>query len=283
MKPRNQILRFPATTEEVGADETDNGQNLFDDNAPPGSQEDPPTDDNVDPGATPQTEDIPDASENQPHSGLSRDDITAILREAGMQQQPVTTKPAAEPELSPEDYKKLFNVWEPDTETLKTFGLADNPAGVEAFTKLRDGLIRQATTMAEARIKHFVDELRESELAPMRAFVEEQRAIALHNEFYGKYDDLKDYEPLVDAVSAKLLSKGTKFKSKEDVFEQTATEARNLIKQLKGTAPGTDVSAQRTPQKQRSKMSTLTTGGQSSGGRPQAAEPKGPAGIEVFD
>jgi len=139
--------------------------------------------------------------------------------------------------------------------------------------------------MMEYRVQQLLKNLTDTQLTPIQSYVSEQQATSFRNDFFKANPDLEEYETLVDAVAAKLQNSGYKGATRAEVMKKFADESRIIVKQLlaKGGAPNGAAPAKTggaVPQQR--KMSTLTGGGQPTGGR-AAAAPKGPSGIEVFE
>ncbi len=235
--------------------------------------------------ATTETQAAPVAS-----SGLSKDDVSEILKGAFAQMPQQTAAPSTtpEPQMSQEDFEKAFNVYKASPELLAQLRSEDPKIALQAVHALRDGIIRQAMTMAEYRVQQHLEKLLGEHVAPLQSYVTEQQATSFRNDFFKKNPELEKYESLVDAVSVKLEKSGWKGKTRDEVFKKYAEETNTIVKQLLaaggqngGQAQTTTGSAAATPGKNR--MSTLTGGGQQAGGQRQAPGSKGPPGVEVFD
>lgn len=248
----------------------------------------PPTGDETPASVVPATEPI------APTSGLSKDDVQEILAgalKAVGDRQPATAA-AAKPEvqMSQADFDKAFNVFKASPELL-TLLRHENPAeAMKALEQFRDGMIRQAMTMAEYRMQQFVKELRDNDLAPLQSYVTEQQATSFRDGFFKENPELEKYENLVEAVATKLsgtIQPGTK--SRSELFKLYADETKKIVTELTGAGVAANGDAANgngkppAPAAGKHKMSTLSGGGQQGSGKPTAASAKGPVGIEVFD
>ena len=221
-------------------------------------------------------------------TGLTKEDITEILKSAGVGERPAAAvdsgakrEPPSEAEL-----EKMFNVWKPSPELIAQLRSEKPEDAIAALTLIRDGLLKQAMTMAEYRVQQLLTKLHDEQLAPLQTYVSEAQANSFRNDFFEKYPDLTKYESLVDAVAAKLQQAGFQGKSRDEVMKKFADETKAVVKTLlgagsgNGAATGTETGAA----KGKRQMSTLTGGGQGTGGgkgtRGDGA--KGPPGIEVF-
>lgn len=210
---------------------------------------------------------------------LTKDDISAILKEV----LPAATQPSSqhrEPSLTQEEYDRIFNVWQPNTELLEQLRSEDKPTALKALAALRDGLIKQASTIAEARLQNLVKEMREKELAPLSAFYQEQQNIALEREFFAEHKDLEPFKEVVDAVSAKVFSDGKKY-SKTEAFNMAASASREVVKRMLAASGGKLPNGSSSGGTGR-RMSTLTSGGQG-GGSKGGGQPARKPGMAIFD
>ena len=218
-------------------------------------------------------------------SGLSKDDVKEILSAAmeKVGERPAATA-AAEPQMSAEDFEKAFNVFKFTPDMLAQLRHEDSAVALKAFHALRDGLIRQAMTMAEYRMKQYVDNLRTNDIGPLQTYVSEAQATSFRNDFFQEYPDLEKYETIVDAVATKLGASGFTAPTRKEVMARFADETKVIVAQLTATGGnGANGNGGKTTAAKGRQMSTLTGGGQSGGGQRTAPEPKGPKGIEVFD
>jgi hypothetical protein len=229
-------------------------------------------------------------------TGLSKEDIAAILKEAGVGERPAAvaaTERAAPP--TADELEKMFNVWKPDAALLTQLRSEKPEDALAALTLIRDGLLKQAMTMAEYRVQQLLKGLTDEHITPLHEFVTEAQATSFRNDFFEKYPDLEKYEALVDAVAAKLQASGFKGDSREAVMKKFSDETQLVVKQLLAAGGGGSAAAAGgedgagvgkgagTGASQR-RMSTLTGGGQGGGGgHAGGKDAKGPPGIEVFD
>lgn len=243
-----------------------------DDDAPPAPAA-APAGATADPGADPAASATTD--DDEPASNLSRDDIVDILREAGLgtAAQPAPAA-APEPTLTEEQFEKMFNVFKGDENLVKALTDESPAVRIKAISTLRDGLIKQAMTMTEYRMKQHLDKLVAERVEPLQTYVSQRQATEFRDDFFKKYPDLTKYELIVEAVSNKLQAKGFQAESREKVMERFATDARAAVKALLGTngAPAPDAPTNGTSAtaggKPKGKMSTLSSGGHGGQSRP---------------
>jgi hypothetical protein len=223
------------------------------------------------------TEAPEEKEEVKPQPSLTKDDVTQILASvipAAMER----AKPAEqERQYTKEEIDKMLNVWNPDVGFLKKMGIAEPTAeNLAALTELRDGLIRQANTMTDARLRQYVKE-QLTEFEDVRQYVSERRAAEVLDNFYGKNPDLKDYEEIVDAVSSRLEKNGLKG-TQDQVFTEVAKGAREVLKRMNVKAPA--AGAKPASNGSASRMSRLA--GSGSSGSTTAPKKRNPD-MAIFD
>lgn len=269
------------------------------DNQPPGSGGDPAADDdaagdNADGGAADgdaaagdgDAADGDDAAADG--RGISRRDLQDILQAVlpeTVRHATAAAAPRQPPQqLTEEEYNRAFNVYQPDEQLINDLRSEDPKVAVRAITKLRDGLIRQAMTMAETRVQMIRDQLLNEHITPINTYVTEQQAASFRSDFFRKYPDLEPYETIVDAVAAKLQQNGFTASSRDDAFKRYASESKRAVQVLLAKANKTGQGKTGSAPQGGKRMSTLSGGGQGGSSRPGAAAgAKGPAGIEIFD
>lgn len=137
-------------------------------------------------------------------------------------------RPQEQPkQMSPEEARKLLNVFEFDDSFFEEFSSLDKQKA--AFERLRDGLIRQADTIAQIRMQ----ELREglmSEMSPALSYVQQQRVESRQRAFEKAHPELAkpEYQNVLNAAAQGLL--GQNFKSDAEMFKALAESATQLIK-----------------------------------------------------
>jgi hypothetical protein len=209
-------------------------------------------------------------------TGLTKEDITAILSEVGVGK--VAASPGeGEKSYTTEELEQMFNFWKADPEFLGQLGLTEKTDAAKAFHRMRDGLAKQILTMADHRVNQLLGDLRTKDLGPMQAFVEEIRATKARDEFFDGNKDLQPYEEIVDAVALKIDQSGFKG-TKKQMQDEIAKSAREVIKRFQAVKPGEGANGQK-----RSKMSTLTGGGQSGVNTGSRGVPAQLEGMDVFE
>ena len=130
-----------------------------------------------------------------------------------------------------------------------------------------DGVIRQAMTMSEYRIKQYIDNLRTIDIAPLSSYVSERQAHEFRSEFYEKFPDLKPYEIIVDKVADRVLASGWTG-SRDEVMQKFADDSKAVVGEMLAVgkvAPAGGNGAAAQPAR---RMSTLSGGGQGGSSRP---------------
>ena len=222
-------------------------------------------------------------------TGLSKDDIAAILQKAGIGEKPAAvekTESKAVPTV--DELEKMFNVFKPSAELIAQLRAEKPEDAMAALVTIRDGMIRQAMTMVEYRVKQLMDNLNNETIAPLQNYVSEAQATSFRSDFFKTYPNLEKYESLVDAVAAKLQQGGYHGPTREAVMKRFAEETQKVVTQLTGATGGNsdgkgDKGAAAGGTR---RMSSLSTGGAATagkGGSGSAKDAKGPPGIEIFD
>jgi hypothetical protein len=219
-----------------------------------------------------------DKTEDKP---LTEDRLTAVLenlvakREEG-------EKPK---EYTQDEIDQLLQVYKPSDKLVTDLRAEDPKVAIAAIKELVGGVIKQANTMADLRIQQIVADLREKEMAPLQRYYQEEAARREEEKFYSKNDDLKPYELVVNAVTAKMEQSGKKFDSKEKAFDEIARLSREAIKSMGITPKGaTGKLASRTSSQGGSRMSTLSSGsgGRVAGGGDDNGKKRNPV-MAIFD
>lgn len=188
-----------------------------------------------------------------------------------------------QPELTQDQIDELLQVWKPGEKLITDLRAEDPKVALAAIKEMHAGIVRQANTMADARIQQLLGELREKEITPLQQYYQEVAARREEETFYSKNDDLKPYELIVNAVSAKLEAAGKKFDSKDKFFDEIARVSREAIKSMGINPKGANGSTTRTSPKGGSRMSALSggSGGRVAGGT--STEDKRRVGMAIFD
>ena len=219
-------------------------------------------------------------------SGLSKDDVKEILFAAmeKVGERPAATA-AAEPQMFAEDFEKAFNVFKFTPDMLAQLRHEDSAVALKAFHALRDGLIRQAMTMAEYRMKQYVDNLRTNDIGPLQTYVSEAQATSFRNDFFQEYPDLEKYETIVDAVATKLGASGFTAPTRKEVMARFADETKVIVAQLTATGGNgaNNGGGNKLLALPSARCPRLPAEGKQGAVNVLLLNPKAPKGIEVFD
>ena len=136
-------------------------------------------------------------------------------------------------QLTPEEAKKLLNVWEPDDAFLQEFDNIDSKK--VAIAKMRDYFIKQADTLSQVRMQNMQEQMQkqfEDKYGPIAKHYEVESARGRQTRFETKYPDLAKPElsPLLQAVATGLQAQGKSFDSEESLFDELAKGVEAVIK-----------------------------------------------------
>lgn len=139
---------------------------------------------------------------------------------------PVAPEPAR---LTPEQIQQKLNVWMPTKEWIAKFDNLETRDA--AIAEQRDGLIRQADTIAQLRMQE-MQTANDAKYAPVLAYMEQQEAIARESRFDSAYDVLAkpELKPLIGAVAKSMAERGMTFNDEKTMFDALAKEVETVIK-----------------------------------------------------
>lgn len=206
-----------------------------------------------------------------------------FAREVGAVVRPQLQAPPA-PQMTVEEARRAMNFFE---FTPEFFTQMDNlDTRQKAFETLRDGLIRYADSITQARL-HSLQEALEQKYGPVLEFKDSYEAERREARFYGAYPVLKEpkLRSLISAVAQDLKTRGVKFNSEEEQFKALATGVEAVIKVhnpafvLNGAAtPG----GAPQPQTPRGGIPVTTPGSGGVSGAQRGGSPTTKKGISVF-
>jgi hypothetical protein len=141
---------------------------------------------------------------------------------------PVAQQPAA-PTLTKEEAARILNIWEPDEAWFRDYDNLETRG--TAIQSMRDGLIRQADTIAQLRMQEALQELRD-EYAPKLSIIEEHTNAQREERFHGTFPQLRNpgLQPLITAVTEDLVKQGKTFTSESEMFKAVADGVTAVIK-----------------------------------------------------
>lgn len=202
-----------------------------------------------------------------PPASLTAEDIAAAIKSAGLGQPAAQAAPATQ--YTQADFDKAFNVWNPDAALIAQLrGEGDAP--LKAILAMREGLVRQAVTMASYIVKQ-AEEKFQQQMEPIHSDFTQRQIEKAYGDFFKTNEDLKPYESVCQAVVAQMQSEKLNFVDKPAAFKALAERVRSVVKNLPGgngalpTTPGGNGSPSPT------RMPPLSRGGQGGLG-------KGPTG-----
>ena len=241
-----------------------------------------------------QTAAAPQQTQQAPATqGLTPDAIAEAIKKAGLaipqqsQQQQQTQQ--QQRQYTQEDFDRVLNVWKPTPTLLKALREGDEQTALVEIANMAAGVNRQSVTMASMMLQDFRDKLME-QLDPYLRYVTQDNETKLWNEFLSApgHEDLKGTEPIIKLIVAEMkaeVQRTGKTLTKEEGFKTLAERTRAMVKQLQlqGSAQAQQgAGGQQQAAQTKSKMPTLSGGGQTgSGGAGNKPPPKSGA-MAVF-
>ena len=221
-------------------------------------------------------------------ASLTPEQIAEAINKSALGKRLNEPAPAQDPfaNMSPEQrqakFDEAFNVWNPSEDVVKRI-LAGGQDALGAVAMMRDGISKQAVTMASYLVAQLKEEL-SAQLNPIQTHYQEQQVAKLYDKFYEANADLKPYDTIVRAVVDQMKAGGAKFSSPEEAFKELASRVKATMKQI----PGLDGAAApagggKGPNGQPGKMPPLSSGGQGGTGRGSAGGEKSKSpGMSIF-
>lgn len=187
-------------------------------------------DDSMGGGNAPADDGNAPADDGAPNNEPPAFDVDALAEKLGG----VITKSlpkAPEKQMSKEEAAKLLNVWDPDDTFFTEFNNMETQK--QAFLKMRDGMIRQMATIAQAISYQNRQEL-EQQYSPLQEYYQQQQVEARKGRFEKAYPQLADetMQPVVQSVISALQAKGTEFKDEKSAFTAIAKGVEAVVKRI---------------------------------------------------
>jgi hypothetical protein len=192
-------------------------------------------------------------------------------------------------EMTVEEAKRLLNVWEPTKEWLAKYDNLETRD--QAIAEQRDGLIRQADTIMQYRMREMMAQMQQV-YGPVVQHMQQEQARAGEARFKESYPELAHDElrPLMFAVSQNLLAQRVQFRSEEELFHAIASGVEAVIKvsnpefKLNNGGGGTPTSIKRKSGPMAAAGGIpVTTPGSGGGAGPKGQGPPKPRGLAIFD
>lgn len=153
---------------------------------------------------------------------------------AATMQQQLANQPQPQRQLTPEEIRQHYQVWDPDESFLNDFNNVVNSDAtpdqkLKAFHTLRDGIMQQSFRASQLLVEQQLNAFR-TEMAPALTYAEQQQAQTLVKKFETKYPALKGQGELVDSITSRLAAQGFKPKSQDEAFDKVAEVAEKILK-----------------------------------------------------
>lgn len=187
--------------------------------------------------------------------------------------------------LTPEESKRLLNVWEPTPEWLKKYDNLDTRA--EAIAEQRDGMVKHVDTISQFRLREIRKEM-EGKFGPALTYMEEARERETVSRFNVAYPQLADpaLGGLIKTVTTDLQKQGKKFTVEKDLFDEVAKGVEAVIKVGNPDFKLTAGSSPAKPTKKGSSPNSIPVTTPGAGGGTAAIKPatgNKPRGLAIFD
>ena len=170
----------------------------------------------------------PQASQVGQQPPLTAESIAQAIR---MSQQ----QPAQQPEYTAEQFKRDFGVVEVDKPLMDAmFGMDAQPEQVEAMNQLVKQIVGMSLKMADYRTQQALKQGLEplsKKLTPLEQKYQEYQNSQFTQQFFSKYNHLKNFNPIVKTVVSQLQSSGQKFKTAEQAMQAIASQTEMLLRQ----------------------------------------------------
>jgi hypothetical protein len=193
-------------------------------------------------------------------------------------------------EITVEEAKKILNVWEPTREWLAKYDNLETRD--QAIAEQRDGLIRQADTIMQYRMREMHQQM-EQRYAPVIQYMQTQEARAGEWRFGQSYPQLQHQglRPLLFSVAQSLLASGTQFRNEREMFGAIAKGVESVIKvsnpqfSLEAGGNGGNGGGQAVPARRAAAVGSIpamTPGAGGGAAGPKSGPPK-PRGLAIWD
>ena len=244
------------------------GQRLFDEPKP---AEVAPT---QVPEVAPQVSPTTPAPAQQTPQTFTQEQVQQMLQQQAAQTAQPTAQPAQQAPMSQEEINKALKYASVNAETYDAiFESESKEDSMKALEAYGQAIVQNALTAANYLQQEQLQNLQQ-QLNPYMSFADQQREMALQQEFYGANPELKGMEVLVDSAIAQLQTTQKQYKSPQELFTDVKTLVQSHLAVMQGGQPQTaqpqSTAAPQPPQtpvQQKPAMATLSTGGQGGAGQ----------------
>lgn len=143
-----------------------------------------------------------------------------------------TQKEPEQKQISPEEAKKLLNVWEPDDNYFQRFGNMDTQKA--AFLEMRDGLIKQMDTIMQAR-QYQMDQQWKQQFEPVQQMLTQRQHQEQIDKFEKAYPSLAkpSLSDVRTTIGQRLQASGAfKDKTEPEAFKILAEAMASVAKEF---------------------------------------------------
>lgn len=201
--------------------------------------------------------------------------FAAAMKAAGFNQAPAKVE---QRQYTPEEAKKLLNVWEPDDSFVAKFGNIETQKA--AMAEFRDNVIKQAVTIQQMLLAE-QHEKWQAQFAPVQQQMEQQQAVAREGRFNTMFPAIATpaFRPLTTAVIEGLAREGRLNNLDETAaFKLVGSTLEALVKQTNPSfslsAGGSTPAAAKQNNSNALRASSTGSGGGGAGGGQAASSSK---------
>lgn len=165
----------------------------------------------------------------KPDHGFDHEALAKHLEPVLAKLVPARTEPKQEEKKwTPEEAKKMLNIFEPDDEFVSKLNNVETAK--EAITILRDALTKQNITIVKMMMEERFGQF-DGKINPLLQAHQEAQAKAVQDKFDSAYPQIADpaYKPILTAVLTSLAQSGQKFDSQEKLFAAAAKGVEAVI------------------------------------------------------
>lgn len=198
------------------------------------------------------------------------------------QQQPQQPQ---QPEYTEEQFKKDFGIVEIDKPLMDAmFGMDSQPEQVEAMNQLVKQIVSMSLRMADHRTNQTLTQRLgpiTQQLTPLQEKYKEYQNSQFTQQFYTKYQHLKNFNPIIKNVISNLQLSGQKFKTADEAMQAIASQTESMLSAA-GVAITPQQPQQPVQQQQRPGGPAVVSTGGGVGATPAASSTPVSKGMAVF-